>query len=90
MMPDYGGDAIYRIAGQTPARGPSLLRDLEDELDAWVLEWEDFHDCRVSDDTHEEWARRGRELRPRIGAVPVTIERCQADAKATFPLRPQR
>jgi hypothetical protein len=90
MMPDYGGDAIYRIAGQTPPEALRYSGHLDDELDAWVLEWEGFHDCRVSDDTHEEWARRGRELRPRIGAVPVTIERCQADAKATFPLRPQR
>jgi hypothetical protein len=68
MMPDYGGEAIYRIAGHTPAEALRYSTDLGEQLDAWVVEWENFHDCRVSDDTHEEWARRGRELHERAAA----------------------
>jgi hypothetical protein len=81
MMPDYGGEAIYRIAGHTPPEALRRSADLDEQLDAWVVEWEDFHDCRVADDTHGEWARRGRELYERAAAH---YERCNVLLLADF------
>ena len=76
MMPDYSAvPPLWRIASPTD-RGtdlglesdvplsPVLMRHLE----AWVIEWEGFHNCghEHDDDAPPEWIARGHELLARV------------------------
>jgi hypothetical protein len=68
MMPDYGTEALWMVAGSYRPEAAGLPIELEEQLRDWVGEWERFHDCAVPDDTHEEWAQQGRQLFETVAA----------------------